>query len=329
MESVRKTLEAYIHGSDHPDLVVYRRDFDSKFDVNLWEKGIRDRCDLAGFHGKRILEVGCGFGWDAVGLAMVGNNHVVATDILPSMIDGANECLASARAKGHTLNIEARVADICSLDEPDGSFDGIFSSEAIEHVHDLAAMFERCHQLLRPGGTVLLCNDSNQFNSEFRNAMFAMWEERDTSWEHAEWLKNEVRPVEHANAKPYGAMREDIIKETGLSFNAEELGKLVAATAGMIRPEIAKAAEAYRSSGALPTRPKFSWCRNPETGEYAERLLNPFELRDMMQQAGFRSVKLRHAFNRFPLNLANGINFRPLNEFLYDQRGMFFLLATK
>src|SRR5690606_9469860 len=125
---------------DHPDLVVYRRDFDTKFDFAHWERGIRGICDRGGFHKKRILEAGCGFGWDAAGLALVGGNQVVAADILPSMIDGAKECLDAAHAKGHDLDIEFKVGDICSLDEPEASFDGIFSSEAIEHVHDLAAM---------------------------------------------------------------------------------------------------------------------------------------------------------------------------------------------
>jgi len=327
-DSMRQLIDDYIHGSEHPDLVVYRRDFDEKFDLEYWERSIRDMCALGEFYNKRILEVGCGFGWDAVGLSQVGGNEVVAIDILPSMIDGFSECLASARAKGHVLNIEPKVADICSLDEEE-SFDGIYSSEALEHVHDLTAMFERCYDLLKPGGTLLLRNDSNRFNSSFRESTFEMWKERDTSWEHAEWLRTEIRPVEHANAKPYGAMRQEIIDETGIAFTPDQQAKLVAATAGMIRPEIVKAAETYRDKGTLPTPPKFAWCRNPETGEYAERLLDPFELRDMLKQAGFRNVSLRHGFTKFPFRLANGIAFRPINEFLFDRRGLFLLRADK
>ena len=327
---MQQVLKDYVFGSEHPDLVVYRQDFDTKFDYDHWERGIRNQCELAGFRGKRILEVGCGFGWDAVGLALVGGNRIVATDILPSMIDGAKECQAAARAKGHELDIELKVADICSsLDEADESFDGIYSSEAIEHVHDLAAMFERCYRLLKPGGVLLLRNDSNRYNSEFREATFEMWKERDASWEHADWLRNEVRPVEHANAKPYGAMRAEIIAETGIDFTSDELERLVAATAGMIRPEILKAAKAFRDTGILPTPPQFSWCRNPETGEYAERLLDPFELRDMLRAAGFRDVSLQHGFSKFPFRLANRINFRPVNEILFDRRGLFHLLARK
>jgi len=318
----------YIFGSDHPDLIVYRKDFGTKFEMDRWAEGIKTRCDLAGFHNKRILEVGCGFGWDAVGLAVLGKNEVVATDILPSMIDGTNQCLAAAKAKGHDLKVEAMQGDICSLPLPDESFDGIYSSEAIEHVHDLAAMFRRCRDLLKPGGTILIVNDSNRYNSEFRESTFGMWKERDGSWEHAEWLKREIRPVEHAEAKPYAAMREAILSEEH-SFAKDDLVKVVTATAGMTRPEIKQAATTFKESRKLPTPDPFGWCRNPETGEYAERLLDPFELRDMLKDAGFRNVQLRHGFTKFPHRLLNGVALRPLNEFLFDRRGVFLLLAEK
>lgn len=322
-------IRDYLQGSQHPDLVVYRRDFDEKFDVHNWVAVLRKRCDLGDFHKKRILEVGCGFGWDAVGLSLIGDNQVVATDILPSMIDGASECLAAMAAKGHALAVEPMVGDICKLDLPSASFDGIFSSEAVEHVHDLATMFANCYRMLKPCGRLLIVNDSNRYNSAFRESTFGMWKERDESWEHAEWLKAAIRPVEHKDAKPYAAMRDAIVAEVAPELDAATRAKIVAATAGLIRSEIIAAVERFKAAGTLPERPPFSWCRNPETGEYAERLLDPFAMRDMLRAAGFASVALRHGFNRFPHRLLNGVAFRPLNEFLFDLRGLFILIADK
>lgn len=328
-ERLKESVESYIYGSDHPDLQVYRKDFGIKFNIDYWLAGMQTRCELGGFHNKRILEVGCGFGWDAVALSLIGQNRVVATDILPSMIDGTNECLDAMKKNGNPLNIDAVQGDICSLSLPDNSFDGIYSSEAIEHVHNLKAMFARCHDLLKPGGRLLIYNDSNRYNSEFRESTLDMWKSRDTSWDHARWLEAEVRPVEHKGAKPYGAMREEIIKEVAPEMDDASLARLVSATAGMIRKQILKATEAYLKDRKLPVPPKFSWCRNPETGEYAERLLDPFELRDMLVAAGFRNVRLRHAFNKFPFSLVNGISFKPLNKWLFNKRGMFVLVADK
>lgn len=328
MKNLNQIALDYIYGSDHPDLCIYRKDFGTKFDMDHWCKGIKSHCDLAGFYDKRILEVGCGFGWDAVGLEVLGNNEVVATDILPSMIDGMKECLQAANANGHDLKIEAIQGDICSLALPNESFGGVYSSEAIEHVHDLPAMFQKCYSLLKPGGKILIVNDSNRFNSEFREATFKMWKERDRSQEHAEWLRTAVRPVEHAEAKPYAVMRQAIICEDSV-FSHDDLEELVSATAGLTRPEIKEAAATFKASGKLPEPDRFGWCRNPESGEYAERLLDPFELCGMLKNAGFKNVQLRHGFNKFPHRLLNGVAFRPLNEFLFDRRGLFLLLAEK
>ncbi len=273
--AIARIVTEYIHGSDHPDLAVYRRDFGSKFDRQRWVAEIRRRCELGDFRGRRLQ------------------------------------------------------GDICSLDLPYESFDGIYSSEAIEHVRDLDAMFRRCFGLLKPGGRILIVNDSNRFNSAFREATFKMWKERDESWEHARWLRDEIRPVEHRDAKPYAAMREAVIRGAAPSLDDASVARLVRATAGMVRPEIVSATRAFIAGEPLPEPPAYSWCRNPETGEYAERLLDPFELADMLRDSGFRNVQVRHGFNRFPLRLLNGVQLRPLNQVLFELRGLFYLVADK
>ena len=326
---IKQIVTDYIKGSDHPDLLVYARDFDTKFDFRRWLASMRSHCELGNFYGKRILEVGCGFGWDAVGLSLVGNNDVVATDILPSMIDGVKECLATQESKGRHLNVTPLQGDICDLDQPLSSFDGIFSSEAVEHVHNLEAMFDQCFQLLKSGGRLVIYNDSNRYNTEFREATFEMWKQRDTSWDHAKWLEAEIRPVEHKGAMPYAAMREAIILECEVTLDPESRAILVAATAGLTRPEIVTATKTFEIDQKLPTPPRFSWCRNPETGEYAERLLDPFEMAGWLRNSGFKNVKLRHAFSKFPFTLLNSVKFRPLNLWLFDKRPMFLLIADK
>jgi len=49
----------------------------------------------------------------------------------------------------------------------------------------------------------------------------------------------------------------------------------------------------------------------------------------MLRDSGFVDVRLRHGFSRFPHRLLNGIKVRPLNEFLFNRRGLFILVADK
>ena len=96
----------------------------------------------------------------------------------------------------------------------------------------------------------------------------------------------------------------------------------------MIYPEIEDALATFRRTGALPIRDEFGWCRNPETGEYSERLLDPFELAKMMKIEGFK-VQLRHLFRKMPYRLLNRTGIRPLQKFLFGKRPHFVLVAQK
>jgi 2-polyprenyl-3-methyl-5-hydroxy-6-metoxy-1,4-benzoquinol methylase len=330
-EEIYTRIKDYLRSSNHPDFNVYR---DSFIKLSAFEEGaqswlwrMRYFCEVGKFRESRILEVGCGFGWEAVAISMIGNNQVLATDILTSMIETVNECLASINRMQTKLDVTTLVGDICTMKLEPGSFDGIYCSEAIEHVRSLDMMFDNCHTLLKPGRRLLIVNDSNRFNTSVRSATFQMWKERDSSWEHAEFLKT-VRPVEHRDAKPYAVMREEIIRRTNPDIATDVCAQIVAATAGLSEPQIIETTRNYRPGTLLPTPPPFSWCRNPVTGEYAERLLDPFEIAEMLRKRGFKA-QILHAFRRFPFRLLNAIAFRPLNVGLFNLRPAFVVVAEK
>jgi hypothetical protein len=213
------------------------------------------------------------------------------------------------------------------LDLEPNSFQAIYSIEAIEHVHDIGKMLERCFTLLQPSGNLILVNDQNILNRKVRDETVSMWKERELSWKWCEYLRS-IRPIEHGDAKPFAVMREEIVRGANPNLEQRTIQMLVNVTAGLRKSEIEQLAVNFKPGMPLPTKPDYDWCRNPLTGEYAERLFDPFVLANVMKRAGFRT-RVRHFFRKFPLNLANSIQFRPLNYLLFNMRSVFVLYGEK
>ena len=100
----------------------------------------------------RVLDIGCGTGAQTLVLADSSPSRIVAIDTHPPFIDALN---GEARRLGLTDRLEARVADMRSLDFADGSFDLIWCEGAIYNV-GVEAGLRNWRRLLRPNGHVAL-----------------------------------------------------------------------------------------------------------------------------------------------------------------------------
>lgn len=101
----------------------------------------------APLNGLRVLDVGCGGGILAEGLARMG---AVVTGI---DLAGANLAVAREHAESSGLEIHYRQVAVEELAEAEPeSFDVVTCLEMLEHVPDPAAIVRACSQLLKPGG---------------------------------------------------------------------------------------------------------------------------------------------------------------------------------
>ena len=103
--------------------------------------------------GARILDIGCGAGREALGLARAGY-RVVGIDLSPAMVAAARD---TARRAG--LAIEFRVRSLTELDEPPGTYDAAYIAAALHHVPGRARRIEalaRVRRALVPGGALLV-----------------------------------------------------------------------------------------------------------------------------------------------------------------------------
>jgi ubiquinone/menaquinone biosynthesis C-methylase UbiE len=96
---------------------------------------------LPDLNGKRVVDLGCGFGWFARWARQHGAAHVLGVDLSHNMLERAK---ADTRDNG----IAYRVADLESLELPEGSFDLAYSSLAFHYVADFDRLMQMIHRAL-------------------------------------------------------------------------------------------------------------------------------------------------------------------------------------
>jgi SAM-dependent methyltransferase len=107
--------------------------------------GLVDGLELPPGGRGRCLEVGPGQGIDLFCLRTLGwDAHGLEVDPLAA---------EQARA---TSGCEVRVGTLASTDYPLGSFDLVYGSHVLEHLPNPLPALVRCHELLRPGGRLVL-----------------------------------------------------------------------------------------------------------------------------------------------------------------------------
>lgn len=99
---------------------------------------------LPDFHGKTVVDLGCGFGWHCQYAAEHGAASITGVDLSQKMLE---------RAKKTT---DSRIQYICGamedIDFPQNSVDIVLSSLAMHYVEDFAALAEKIKGCLKPGG---------------------------------------------------------------------------------------------------------------------------------------------------------------------------------
>lgn len=102
------------------------------------------RALIPDLEGRRVVDLGCGFGWFARWARGQGAAHVLGLDLSANM-------LARARDGTHDAGVEYQSADLDHLELPAGSFDFAYSALALHYVADFARLMASVHRALVPG----------------------------------------------------------------------------------------------------------------------------------------------------------------------------------
>ena len=114
---------------------------------------------LPDFAGKRVLDMGCGYGWHCMYAAEHGAEQVIGFDPSEKMI-------AVARGKNKSQRIIYQIGSMETMDYPNESFDVVFSSLALHYVEDYEAVVEKVRRFLKPDGEFLFSCEHPVFTAQ-------------------------------------------------------------------------------------------------------------------------------------------------------------------
>jgi len=103
------------------------------------------RAMLPDLAGRKVVDLGCGFGWFCRYAREAGAAEVLGLDVSQKMLARAREMTTDAA-------IRYREADLDRLTLPAAAFDVAFSSLTLHYLEHLAALFAQVHEALVPGG---------------------------------------------------------------------------------------------------------------------------------------------------------------------------------
>jgi SAM-dependent methyltransferase len=140
--------------------LVYPEVRNETYGLDLGQTGWMTEDEFRSFFGllnlgtsSRVLEIGCGAGGCAIYLAKALEAEVIGIDVNESGIRNAQEL---ARSSG----LSSRVKFACidgggPLPFEDGSFDAVFSNDAMCHIPHRLETLREWHRILRPDGRML------------------------------------------------------------------------------------------------------------------------------------------------------------------------------
>ena len=162
------------------------------------------------FEGLRLLDIGCGGGLLSEPMARLGA-QVVGADAAPKNIE-----VARLHADQVGLEIDYRAETAEALLAAGESFDAVLAMEIVEHVAEPPAFVQACHDLLRPGG-VLVMSTLNRTARSFAAAIVgAEWVMRWLPKGTHEWSRF-ITPEELAAMMQASGLK--VVDRRGMVFN--------------------------------------------------------------------------------------------------------------
>jgi SAM-dependent methyltransferase len=225
-----------------------------------------------------VLDLGCGFGLMATIFGLFGSREVVGYDLNDEKIEGFKKLLSHLNSE--IQNVKPVLGDSSKIEYPNEYFDVVISNEAFSHIREPEESIAEVHRVLKPGGSFLIRDGNNSLFLPGRITRRRFWRRIERGPVDPSWFRSIDIPL------PYLTIRQKMIRDGFQQMDQSKIDFLSRATAGMFGEEIVKAVEDFENKGKIPSKSIFPY-RNPITGEYPEKEINPFTLKHILQKKGF------------------------------------------
>lgn len=233
-----------------------------------------DRCVL--------VDYGAGTGI----MAMLAKEAGVATVVYQDIYEvSCHDADVVARAVNVTLDhvVPGELRDLDAyLRQRDVLVDVMVSYDVIEHVYDVASFLRENGDLPFERMRVTHASAANIRNPLYRFLTMRAQRrieqhDRQQVWGHKE----------RDTLRSYASVRRDIIRDQAAELATDQVEELVGRTRGLREDDIRKAVEEYLRTGTIAYRPDHptNTC-DPYTGNWAEHLMEPTQLRDTLLAMG-------------------------------------------
>lgn len=114
---------------------------------------------LPNFAGKKVLDLGCGFGWHCRYAALQGAKEVVGVDISAKMLEEAQKLTEYKQVSYRNVSLE-------DFEVSSNSFDMVISSLAFHYIKDWEELCQKIKRVLVPGGEFIFSVEHPVFTAE-------------------------------------------------------------------------------------------------------------------------------------------------------------------
>lgn len=228
-----------------------------------------------------FLDYGGGTGMLSLAAKAAGFGKVIYNDIY-------DVSCRDARTIAQAVGLEADnyiCSDIDTLMQHKVMADAIASQDVLEHIYDIEHFLRSLHMISHEGTVVAHASGANPFfHSSAREIQKKQVE--------AEWKdrKPESGHKQRDSLRAFRSIRRDIIKEHSDDLHPLEIELLVGATRGRAKSDIIRAIKHYKETGHqllnLAATHATNTC-DPLTGNWCERLINPYRLAEVLETSGF------------------------------------------